>query len=80
VLRGKSKGIRAYTPIKEKIVHDTRELIYEHAYVMLTDDDPDSQVIFSQLASLYPEDPLIALHLERIKEGEFSTTIIVQST
>ena len=80
VLRGKSKGIRAYTPIKEKVVHDTKELIYEHAYVMLTEEDPDSQVIFSQLASLYPQDPLIALHLERIKEGEISTTIIVQST
>lgn len=79
VLRGKSKGIRAYTPIKEKVVHDMKELIYEHAYLLLTDEDPDSQIIFSQLASLYPNDPLIALHLERIRKGEFSTTIMVQS-
>jgi adenylate cyclase len=79
VLRGKTEGIRAYTPIKQEVVHDTKELIYEHAYLMLTDNDPVAEAIFSELASLYPQDPLIALHLERIREGQFSTTIIVQN-
>lgn len=77
VLRGKEEGIRAYTPLKETTVHDTRTLIYEQAYQLLTDQHPDSQVVFSQLASLYPHDPLIALHQQRIESGIFSTTMII---
>ena len=77
VLRGKSNGIRAYTPFQEKTVTDTKALIYEHAYQLLAEQDPDSRLIFKELASLYPNDPLIALHLHRIKKGKYSTTLVI---
>jgi adenylate cyclase len=79
VLRGKEEGIRAYTPLKETTVRDTRTLIYEQAYQLLTDQHPDSQIVFSQLANLYPHDPLIALHQQRIESGIFSTTMIISN-
>jgi class 3 adenylate cyclase len=75
VLRGKEEGIRAYTPLKEKIVHEPKILIYEEAYRLLTIQDPDSRVVFRQLARLYPDDPLIALHRKQIEEGIFTTTM-----
>lgn len=79
VLRGKEEGIRAFTPLKERIVHDTKLLIYEEAYRLLDNEEPDAQIAFDQLASLYPQDPLIALHRQRIEQGIFSTTLMAQS-
>ncbi len=79
VLRGKSEGIRAYTPLSERSLGNTKVILYEKAYQLLTDGSSEARVLFSQLSCLYPEDPLITLHLEQIEAGDFSTTLITRN-
>ncbi len=79
VLRGKSEGIRAYTPLKERSLGDTKMILYEKAYQLLTDGSSEAKVLFSQLSSLYPEDSLITLHQEQIETGANSTTLVTRN-
>ena len=79
VLRGKSEGIRAYMPLRERSLLDTKMILYEKAYQLLTEGSSDARVLFSQLSSLYPEDSLITLHLDQIETGTYSTTLLTRS-
>jgi class 3 adenylate cyclase len=79
VLYGKSEGIRAYTPLKEKSLNNTKIIIYEKAYELLTEGNPNARALFDDLYNLYPEDSLIALHIEQIKQGSYSTTMSIRS-
>jgi class 3 adenylate cyclase len=77
VLRGKNEAIRAYTPLTMNRVRDAKIILYERAYELLTADDPDSEALFDELARLYPQDPLISLHFNRIRQGTASTTLVI---
>ena len=78
VLRGKSAGIKTYTPLGFEKARNTKLIMYELAYQLLSDDDPKSDILFGELASHYPDDPLIALHFNRIRDGERSTTLVIR--
>ncbi len=77
VLRGKNQAIRTYTPLSANKLEDTKIILYERAYELLTEHEPESKKVFDELARLHPADPLIALHSKRIKKGEMSTRMVI---
>jgi adenylate cyclase len=77
VLRGKTIGIKTYTPHFGSRDPNAPSILYEHVYDLLTDNDITSATLLNELASLYPKDPLVSLHLARVTDGATDTTIII---
>ncbi len=77
VLRGKNNAIKAYTPLNTNKLGDTKVILYERAYELLTEHEPECKQMFDELARLHPTDPLIALHQRRISQGELSTRLVI---
>lgn len=80
VLKGKTKALMVYQPI---IAYEgeeaARDAAYENAYELLRDQKPEALQAFEALAAERPEDPLVALHLKRLRAGEFGDRIVMAS-
>ena len=79
ILRGKAQGIRAYMPIADTRIQDAFSANYEKAYELLSVNDPAAGALLKDLERLYPDDPLVKLHLSRIDDGAVDTTIQIRS-
>ena len=77
VLKGKTEAIEAFEPITREQHDSDRIRRYLEAFRRLEEQQPDSAALFCQLKSEYPDDPLVALHYDRITAGETSTTIVL---
>jgi adenylate cyclase len=77
VLKGKTKGIAAFEPLTEAEAGSSAVAAYLEAFELLTHEDPAADKAFAALAENYPDDPLAALHLKRLRAGETGATIVM---
>ena len=70
VVKGKSEPIDIFTALldgeKDTPIHHD----YNAAYALMSAGDRGSEAAFAKLAAQYPDDPLVKLHLGRIRAGE----------
>jgi adenylate cyclase len=74
-LAGKQGGIDAFEPLLPDEASAERVAAYLQAYRRLEARDPAAVIAFADLATRFPNDPLIALHARRIAGGETGTMI-----
>ena len=77
VLMGKTEAVEAFEPLSTEQNASEFQVKYKQALEKLEKQEPAAEALLNQLAEVYPDDPLINLHLERIKNGERSTTIVL---
>ena len=77
VLKGKTKGIEAFEPLTRAEAESPAVAAYLAAFELLKREDPGANSAFAALAENYPDDPLAALHLKRLRSGENGTTIVM---
>lgn len=77
VLKGKTQPLMVYEPDQTALSPEAPEPEYVHAYSMLEENDPGALAAFEQLAASYPEDPLVTLHLGRLKAGQQGDLIVM---
>ncbi len=80
VLKGKTQALMVYQPIIPAEGEETsRDEPYEAAFQLLRDEQPEALQAFEVLATERPDDPLVALHLKRLREGEHGDRIVMAS-
>ncbi|MEN6638621.1 MAG: adenylate/guanylate cyclase domain-containing protein [Smithella sp.] len=81
VLKGKTQPLAVYEPItasEENHGQPKRDTAYEKAFELLQKKSPLASEAFEKLAGERPNDPLVRLHLERLRQGEKSDIIILE--
>lgn len=73
MLRGKTDAVEVFEPLPA----DDRSALeaYSGAYQCLAAGEPGAVEAFEALAEVAPDDPLVVLHLGRLKAGETGTTL-----
>lgn len=80
VLKGKTKALMVYQPVIANEGEEVaRDAAYENAYELLRDEKPEALQAFEALAAERPDDPLVALHLKRLRAGEQGDRIVMAS-
>jgi adenylate cyclase len=80
-LKGKSKSLMVYEPITAsggKSGEPELDPAYEAAFALLQQRNPGAGEAFERLARERPRDPLVGLHLKRLRTGEEGDTIIME--
>jgi adenylate cyclase len=79
VLKGKTQPLMVHEPILATETGGTRrDAAYEAAFELLKAKDPDALHGFEQLAAARPQDPLVCLHLARLRAGERGDLLILE--
>jgi adenylate cyclase len=81
ILKGKSESLMVYEPITASGDDGSvpaRDIAYETAFGLLRQRNPDAGEAFEQLARQRPGDPLVWLHLERLRAGEEGDILIME--
>jgi adenylate cyclase len=78
VLRGKTEELNAFMPVAKDEVNQDLVERYEKAYRALSNNDADADQLFATLEGMYPQDPLVKLHVKRMESGEGGTTLIIR--
>lgn len=80
VLKGKTQALMVYQPI---IAADgetaERDEVYETAYALMKDEKPEALPAFESLSAERPDDPLVSLHLKRLRSGQNGDRIVMES-
>lgn len=77
-LHGKTEGLEAFEALSEHEAESQRISDYHAAFQRL-DGSPDAgREAFDRLAEKYPDDPLIALHQQRLAEGQTTTDVVLK--
>lgn len=80
VLKGKTLALMVYQPIIAAEGEEAaRDIIYENAFEVLRNEQPEALQIFEALATERPDDPLVALHLKRLRAGELGDRMVMTS-
>ena len=75
-LKGKTEGIEVFAPD----ARDTTDAqAYAAAYDLLQKGDPGAAAAIAAVVDAHPDDPLARFHLQRLRQGETGTTIVLQS-
>lgn len=77
VLVGKSEGVAAFEPLTPEEFASDRVAGYISAFAQLETDRDGALSAFSALQSVYPDDPLIKMHFDRLSLGETGRTIVM---
>jgi len=81
VLKGKSRSLMVYEPIigsGESNIKPQRDTVYESAFELLRQKNPLARDAFEVLARERPRDPLVLLHLERLRAGREGDIIVLE--
>ncbi len=79
VLMGKSEALMVYEPLAAANTKSLeRDADYEAAFNLLRDQSPQALAAFEQLALARPQDPLVGLHLARLRGGELGDLIVME--
>ena len=77
VLKGKSEALMVYEPVPPgKSEGRVPAADYEAAYALL-DNGEEALARFESLAASHPADPLVVLHLKRLRAGEAGSRIVL---
>jgi adenylate cyclase len=82
VLKGKSKPLQAYEPVKAAHAVDYADQSAYAAAMHLLQPGPDQNPelaleAFEKLASRHPQDPLVQLHCQRLREGATDDVLVL---
>ncbi len=80
VLKGKTEPLMVFEPIvaeREIVGTGSHDVAYETAFGLLKNRSPDADKAFEHLADERPHDPLVHLHLERLRAGATGDTIVL---
>lgn len=76
VLKGKTQPLAVYEPVIPEAGEALPDTDYEVAYLHMALNDPQALEIFERLATERPDDPLVRLHLERLRGGQGGDLIV----
>lgn len=80
VLKGKTLALMVYQPIiAAEGEQAARDIPYENAFEILRNEQPEAMQVFEALAIERPDDPLVALHLKRLRAGELGDRMVMTS-
>lgn len=80
VLKGKAKALTVFEPLAtSRMPASMQDAEYEGAYALLREQSPDALAEFEQLAGARPDDPLVHLHLARLRAGEQGDLIVMDA-
>lgn len=71
---GKSQELNIFEPAQMVPDNDAQ---YRAAYVLMRDQDPGALLAFEQLALEFPQDPLVRLHVWRLRQGRQGDLIVL---
>jgi len=77
VLKGKSQPLMVYQPITAHEDMRAEDRAYASAFGLLREGKPEALAAFEALAAKYPQDPLVALHLGRLRTGATNDLIVM---
>jgi hypothetical protein len=77
VLKGKTTAIEVWEPLQDDPSHDGYIARYCAAYELLKAGSPTAQTAFEALAREAPDDPSVAFHLGRIRQGVRSVAVVM---
>jgi hypothetical protein len=77
VLKGKSVAIEVWEPLAEDDRRDGFIARYCEAYATLKEGAHGAGPIFEALAREAPDDPIVAFHLGRIRQGASGVTVVM---
>ncbi len=78
VLKGKSEALMVYEPVPaDQADGRAPAAAYDAAYALLDRADGDALARFESLAGQHPGDPLVRLHLNRLRAGETGSRIVL---
>ncbi|HVR50759.1 MAG TPA: adenylate/guanylate cyclase domain-containing protein [Pseudorhodoferax sp.] len=78
--KGKTQPLRVYQPLHDGLtgpVDEAALAAYDAAYAALAAEAPGALAAFEALALQQPEDPLVRLHLLRLRRGECGDLIVL---
>jgi adenylate cyclase len=79
VLKGKSKALAVFEPVTEDAVARAPLADYVAAYQAMAEEKPEALELFAQLATDWPQDPLVKLHQERLAAAERGDLIVMNA-
>ncbi|MBV9113718.1 MAG: adenylate/guanylate cyclase domain-containing response regulator, partial [Hyphomicrobiales bacterium] len=77
VLRGKTKPLRAFEPLREEAYADPATRSYAEAFTKIEKGDPTATSAFAALLGLRSDDGLVNFHLKRLLNGGSGTVFDV---
>ncbi len=77
VLKGKTEAVEAYEPISAEVAASKRIKDYLEAYALMRAESPQALQALESLAETYPDDPVVAMHMQRLRDGEKGTVIVM---
>ena len=78
VLKGKTEAVAVFEPLHDGGTPDDGFLErYGIAFARLERQAPDALALFDQLTQEAPDDPCVALHVERLRRGDHGTTVVM---
>ena len=77
VLKGKTEAIEAFEPLADGLLHAPQTEAYLRAYRLLEAGVDGALAAFQALSHDHPDDALAAFHLNRLKQGESGTRIVM---
>ena len=78
VLKGKLTPVTLYNPVTGEMAASEQFRRYMDAYNALKQEDPSAVSLFEGLERDFPEDPLVQFHMNRIREGNVSTLVVME--
>jgi adenylate cyclase len=77
VLKGKTKALEVWEPLQDDDSRGDFISRYTGAYAMLKEQTPGAGPVFEGLAREAPNDPCVAFHLSRIRQGIAGVTVVM---
>jgi adenylate cyclase len=76
LLQGKTQAIEVFQPLNPEQAGDAA---YAQAFELLRQQSPQALAVFTELATKRPADPLVALHLARLRAGQLGDVLVLTS-
>ncbi|OOV08343.1 CHASE2 domain-containing protein [Rhodoferax fermentans] len=76
LLQGKTQPIEVFEPLAPEQAGD---VAYAQAFELMRQQSPQALQVFSELATRRPTDPLVALHLGRLRAGQVGDLLVLSS-
>jgi len=77
VLKGKTQGVETFVPVPLDQLDDELIRAWPACYEKLRKEEEDALEALQELHRLFPDDPLVRLHMKRLEQGENGVTIIM---